>query len=76
MIDKVKIAARMVLTEIPIEITFEVDNIDWITSDEERQCDMIWQKLRESHPMSARIAMHNTKAHLFSTWIENIRVIE
>ena len=35
-----RIKARMVLTEIPLEIEMEMDPVYWLTNDEEGQCKM------------------------------------
>jgi len=70
-----KIQARMVLTEIPIEIEVEMDPVYWLTNDEEGQVKMIWESLMESHPLCAEIAIQNTKLYPKTSWIENIKII-
>jgi len=70
-----KIQARIVLTEIPIEVEMEMDPVYWLTNDEEGQAKMIWQGLIESHPLCAEIAIQNTKLYPKTSWIENIKII-
>ena len=70
-----KIKARIVLTEIPLEIVMEVDPVFWITSDENEQASAIWQSLEMSHPLCVEVAMQNTKLYPQTSWIENIKVI-
>jgi hypothetical protein len=71
----IKIGAHLVLTEIPVHICFYIDPKSWLFVDKEAQCEIIWKKLRESHPLTARIAMQNTKAYKYSTWIESMEIL-
>jgi|TARA_Y100000296_G_scaffold70683_1_gene85511 hypothetical protein len=69
-----KIKARVVLTEIPVEVEFGVDPVFWLTSDQDTQCMTVWENLKISHPLVTEIAMQNTKLYPKSSWIENIRI--
>ena len=70
-----KIKARIVLTEIPLDVLIEVDPVLWVTSNEEEQAKAIWQSLELSHPLCAEVAIQNTKLYPKTSWIENIEVI-
>ena len=70
-----RIKARIVLTEIPIDIEIEMDPVYWVTNNEEDQAKMIWQGLAISHPLCAEIAIQNSKLYPKTSWIENIKVI-
>ena len=70
-----KVKARIVLTEIPIDVLMEVDPVFWVTSNENEQVKAIWQSLEISHPLCSEIAMQNTKLYPKTSWIENIEVI-
>ena len=70
-----KIQARIILTEIPIEVEMEMDPVYWLTNDEEGQAKMIWQALIISHPLCAEVALQNTKLYPKTSWIENIKII-
>ena len=70
-----RIKARMVLTEIPLDIEVEMDPVYWLTNDEEGQVKMIWESLMISHPLCAEIALQNTKLYPKTSWIENVEVI-
>jgi len=70
-----KIKARIILTEIPLNVIMEVDSVKWLTNDEENQAKMIWQELIISHPLCAEVAIQNTKLYPKTSWIENIEVI-
>ena len=70
-----KIKARIVLTEIPLDIMMEVDPVFWITSDENEQANAIWRSLEMSHPLCVEVAMQNTKLYPKTSWIENVKVI-
>tara|TARA_R110002012_G_scaffold183244_2_gene349620 strand:- start:1612 stop:1851 length:240 start_codon:yes stop_codon:yes gene_type:complete len=71
----IKIGARIVLTEIPVDICFYIEPGKWLFSDKEARCEIVWKELRKSHPLTAKIAMHNTKLYKYSTWIENIKIL-
>jgi len=73
--ERVRIGARLVLTEIPVDICFYIEPSKWLFEDEESRCEIIWRELRKSHPLTARIAMDNTKLYINSTWIENIKIL-
>ena len=73
--ERIKIGARIVLTEIPVDICFYIEPSKWLFEDEESRCEIIWRELRKSHPLTARIAMDNTKLYINSTWIENIKIL-
>jgi hypothetical protein len=73
--ERIRIGARLVLTEIPVDICFYIEPSKWLFEDEESRCEIIWRELRKSHPLTARIAMDNTKIHINSTWIENIKIL-
>ena len=70
-----KVKARIVLTEIPLDVLIEVDPVFWVTSNEEEQAKAIWQSLELTHPLCAEVAMRNTKLYPKTSWIENIEVI-
>ena len=70
-----KIQARIILTEISINVEMEVDPIFWVTSDENEQANAIWRGLEISHPLCAQVAMQNTKLYPKTSWIENIKVM-
>ena len=70
-----KIRARIVLTEIPIDIEMEMDSVYWLTNDEEGQCKMIWESLMLSHPLVAEVAIQNTKLYPKTSWIEDIKIV-
>jgi len=70
-----RIQARIILTEIPLEIEMEMDPVYWLTNDEEGQCKMIWEALIISHPLCAEVALQNTKLYPRTSWIENVKVI-
>ena len=71
----IKIAAKLVLTEIPVYICFYINPESWLFEDQETRCEIIWKKLRESHPLTAKIAMLNTKSYKYSTWIESMEIL-
>ena len=71
----IKIAAQIVLTEIPVHICFYIDPESWLFEDQETRCEIIWKQLRKSHPLTAKIAMDNTKIYKYSTWIENVQIL-
>ncbi len=73
--ERIKIGARIVLTEIPVDICFYIKPSNWLFEDEESRCEIIWKQLRKSHPLTARVAMDNTKIYKHSTWIENIKIL-
>jgi len=73
--ERIRIGARLVLTEIPVDICFYIEPSKWLFEDEESRCEIIWRELRKSHPLTARIAMDNTKLYINSTWIENIKIL-
>ena len=73
--ERIKIGARLVLTEIPVYICFYIKPSTWLFEDEEARCEIIWKQLRESHPLTARIAMQNTKAYKYSTWIDSMEIL-
>ena len=70
-----RIKARIILTEIPLEIEVEIDSVYWLTNDEEGQCKMIWESLMISHPLCAEVAIQNTKLYPKTSWIENIEIV-
>ena len=70
-----KIRAKMVLTEIPLNVEIKVDPVHWLTNDEEGQCKMIWEALMISHPLCAEVAIQNTKLYPKTSWIENIEIV-
>ena len=70
-----KVKARIVLTEIPLDVLIEVDPVFWVTSNEEEQAKAIWQGLELSHPLCVEVAIQNTKLYPKTSWIENIEVI-
>ena len=70
-----RIKARMVLTEIPIDIEVEIDTVYWLTNTEEGQAKMIWESLMISHPLCAEVAIQNTKLYPKTSWIENIEIV-
>ena len=70
-----KVRARIILTEIPINIEMEVDPVFWVTSDENEQANAIWRNLEISHPLCTQVALINTKLYPKTSWIENIKVI-
>ncbi len=70
-----RIRARMVLTEIPLDVELEVDPVFWVTSNEEEQAKVIWQGLEMSHPLCAEVAIQNTKLYPKTSWIENIEIV-
>ncbi len=70
-----RVKARMVLTEIPLDVELEVDPVFWVTSDANQQANAIWQSLEISHPLCAEVAMQNTKLYPKTSWIENIEII-
>ena len=70
-----RIQARIILTEISINVEMEVDPVFWVTSDENEQANAIWRNLEISHPLCAQVAMQNTKLYPKTSWIENIKVM-
>ena len=70
-----RIQARIILTEISINVEMEVDPVFWVTSDENEQANAIWRSLEISHPLCAQVAMQNTKLYPKTSWIENIKVM-
>ena len=73
--ERIKIGARLVLTEIPVEICFYIHPESWLFEDQETRCEIIWKELRKSHPLTSKIAMLNTKIYKYSTWIENVQIL-
>ncbi len=70
-----RVKARVVLTEIPVEIVMEVDPVFWLTNNEEEHANAIWQCLETSHPLCVEVASQNTKLYPKTSWIENIEII-
>ena len=70
-----RIQARIILTEISINVEMEVDPVFWVTSDENEQTNAIWRNLEISHPLCTQVAMQNTKLYPKTSWIENIKVM-
>ena len=70
-----KIKARVVLTEIPIDVNIKIDTVLWLTVDEMTQASAVWQHIAENYPLALEVAENNTKNWPKTSWIENIEVI-
>ena len=66
-----KIHARVVLSEIPLELTFDVDPSDWLLASEDNQAKIIWNHIKEKYPLNFNIACKVTLNHPKSSYVDN-----
>jgi hypothetical protein len=64
-----KIHATVVLSEIPLDLKFDVDPSDWLLADEDNQAKIIWHHIRDKYPLNFKIACKVTLDHPKSSYV-------
>ena len=69
-----KIKAKVVLSEIEVEVDLNVDKVFWLTSDSKNQANAVWSALMEEYPLSMEIACENTTRYPQTSYIESMTI--
>jgi hypothetical protein len=64
-----KIKAKVVLSEMPVDIELEVEDKDWIFADSQERAVIIWNYLYEKYPVNMRIALNVVENYPSSSYV-------
>ena len=69
-----KIKAKVILSEIEVEVDLNVDKIFWLTNNSKSQANAVWNALIEEYPLSMEIACENTIKYPQTSYIESMTI--
>jgi len=64
-----KIKAKVVLSDMPVDIELEVEDKDWIFADPQERAVIIWDYLYEKYPVNMRIALNVIENYPSSSYV-------
>ena len=64
-----KIKAKVVLSDMPVDIELEVEDKDWIFADSKERAVIIWNYLYEKYPVNMRIALNVVENYPSSSYV-------
>lgn len=68
--DNFNLSARVVLTEMPVDVNVKVDKVSWLTKSEPEQAKMVWNALKKKYPLCMEIALMNSHTMQHVSYIE------
>jgi len=66
-----KIHVKIVLSEIPLELTIDVDPYEWLVADELGQASIIWNHIKEKYPLNFKVACNVTEKYPKSSYVDD-----
>tara|TARA_R100000750_G_C2330403_1_gene89926 strand:+ start:144 stop:374 length:231 start_codon:yes stop_codon:yes gene_type:complete len=64
-----KIKAKVVLSDMPVDIELEVEDKDWIFADSQERAVIIWNYLYEKYPVNMKIALNVVENYPSSSYV-------
>ena len=64
-----KIKAKVVLSDMPVDVELEVEDKDWIFADSQERAIIIWNYLYEKYPVNMRIALNVVENYPSSSYV-------
>ena len=64
-----KIKAKVVLSDMPVDVELEVEDKDWIFADSQERAVIIWNYLYEKYPVNMKIALNVVENYPSSSYV-------